>query len=59
MEEAEMDSLVQQVTTLANIISDEGMNTMHSQNNNADEKNVDFVLVWEDNPSDPQWSNHT
>ena len=35
------------------------MNTMHSQNNNADENNVDFVLVWEDNPSDPQWSNHT
>ena len=28
------------------------------QNNNAEERNVDFVLVWEDNPSDPQWSNH-
>lgn len=35
------------------------MNISPSQNNNADEKNADFVLVWEDNPSDPQWSVHT
>ena len=33
-------------------------NFVVSQNDDTTDKYVDFVLVWEDKPSDPLWSVH-